>query len=56
MNIPRYVDTSEEEEEIDLQATFAELAKLEKEEKEVDAKLKEFFKDLGLNFNDGGKA
>ena len=56
LNIPRYVDTSEEEEEIDLQATFAELAKLEKEEKEVDAKLKEFFKDLGLNFNDGGKA
>ena len=49
LNIPRYVDTSEEEEEIDLQVTFAELAKLEKEEKEVDAKLAEFFKELGLN-------
>lgn len=50
LNIPRYVDTSEEEEEIDLQTTFAELAKLEQEEKEVDAKLAEFFRELGLNF------
>lgn len=48
LNIPRYVDTSEEEEEIDLQATFAELAKLEQEEKEVDAKLAVFFKELGI--------
>ena len=56
LNIPRYVDTSEEEEEIDLQATFAELAKLEKEEKEVDAKLAEFFKELGLNFGEEVKA
>ena len=42
------MDTSEEEEEIDLQATFAELAKLEQEEKEVDAKLAVFFKELGI--------
>ena len=48
LNIPRYVDTSEEEDEIDLQATFAELAKLEQEEKEVDAKLAVFFKELGI--------
>ena len=54
LNIPRYVDTSEKEEEIDLQATFAELAKLEKEEKEVDAKLAEFFKELGLNLGEEG--
>ena len=53
LNIPRYVDTSEEEEEIDLQATFAELAKLEKDEKEVDAKLAEFFKELGINSVNG---
>ena len=32
-SIPRYVDTSEPEEEIDLNATFAELKKLEQEEK-----------------------
>lgn len=56
LNIPRYVDTSEEEEEIDLQATFAELARLEKEEKEIDAKLAGFFKELGLNFNGEMKA
>lgn len=56
LNIPRYVDTSEEEEEIDLQATFAELAKLEQEEREVDARLAEFFKELGVCFNEGGKA
>ncbi len=54
LNIPRYVDSTEEEEEIDLQATFAELAKLEQEEKEVDAKLAEFFKELGLHFGEEG--
>ena len=52
LNIPRYVDSTEKEEEIDLQATFAELAKLEQEEKEVDAKLAEFFKELGLKFGE----
>ena len=36
LNIPRYVDSSEEEEGIDLQATFDELAKLEEEEKELE--------------------
>lgn len=51
LNIPRYVDTSGEEELIDLTATFAELAKLEQEEKEVDAKLDGFFKELGIDFN-----
>ena len=50
LNIPRYVDSSEEEEGIDLQATFDELAKLEEEEKEVDAKLAEFFRELGIDF------
>ena len=52
LNIPRYVDSSEPEEEIDLNATFAELKKLEQEEKEVDAKLAVFFKELGLNFDE----
>ena len=55
LNIPRYVDTSEDEEEIDLQATFAELAKLEQEEKEIDVKLARFFMELGLNFGEEGK-
>ena len=50
------MDTSEQEEEIDLQTTFTELAKLDKEEKEVDAKLRDFFKELGLNFGEEVKA
>lgn len=56
LNIPRYVDTSEEEEEIDLLATFTELSKLEKKEKEVDAKLVLFFNELGIHLNEQVKA
>ena len=52
LNIPRYVDISEAEEEIDLQATFAELAKLEEKEKEIDTQLAGFFKELGLNLSE----
>ena len=47
------MDTSEEEEKIDLQATFAELAKLEEKEKEVDAKLADFLRELGINSVNG---
>ena len=52
LNIPRYVDTSEEEAPIDLEATFKELAAIEREEKEVDAKLSAFFKELGISFEE----
>lgn len=55
LNIPRYVDSSEEEGEIDLQATLAELAKLKSEEKIIDAKLKVFFDELGVCINGEGK-
>ena len=48
LNIPRYVDTFEEEAPVDLNATFAEIAKAEQEEKAIDEKLNEFFKELGL--------
>ena len=48
LNIPRYVDTSEEEEEIDLQATLIELEQLSAEEKLVDEKLVKFFNELGI--------
>ena len=51
LNIPSYVDTFEEEEQIDLQATFKELAKIEKEEAEVNARFAGFVKDLGLFFD-----
>ena len=52
LNIPRYVDTSEEEEQIDVQETFRELAKIDAEEKVVDEKLAGFFKELGISFRE----
>ena len=48
LNIPRYVDNSEEEEEIDISSTFAELAKLNSQESEVDLQLSKYFKELGI--------
>ena len=47
LNIPRYVDTFEEEEEIDIQAVQQEIDALEKELTEVQAKMKEYLKELG---------
>ena len=48
LNIPRYIDNSEEEEEIDISATLAELSKLDEQEAEVDLQLSKFFKELGI--------
>ena len=50
LNIPRYVDTFEPEEEIDLNAVAAEIRKLQAEIKDIDAELKPFFDELGLDF------
>ena len=50
LNIPRYVDTFEPEEEIDLNAVAAEIRKLQAEIKGIDAELKPFFDELGLDF------
>ena len=50
LNIPRYVDTFEPEEEIDLNAVSAEIRKLQREIKAIDAELKPYFDDLGLDF------
>ena len=47
LNIPRYVDTFEEEEEIDIQTVQLEIDELEKELTEVQAKMKEYLKELG---------
>jgi type I restriction enzyme M protein len=47
LNIPRYVDTFEEEEEVDIQAVQQEIDTLEKELSEVQAKMKEYLKELG---------
>lgn len=50
LNIPRYVDTFEPEPEIDLAEVANEIRKLQAEIKEVDAQLKPFFDELGLDF------
>ena len=50
LNIPRYVDTFEPEPEIDLNEVAAEIRKLQKEIKEIDAQLKPYFDELGLDF------
>jgi len=48
LNIARYIDTSEEEEEIDLPATLEEIKNIEMKEKEIDDKLAGFLAELGL--------
>ena len=50
LNIPRYVDTFEPEPEIDLNEVAAEIRKLQSEIKDIDAELKPFFDELGLDF------
>lgn len=49
LNIPRYVDTFEEEEAIDLSLASAELKQIEINIKNVDLKITEFCGQLGLN-------
>jgi len=48
LNIPRYVDTFEEEEAIDVAAVQKEIDQLEGELVEVRAKMKEYLKELGV--------
>lgn len=48
LNIPRYVDTFEEETEIDLPTVQAEIDELEAELTQVQVKMKGFFEELGL--------
>lgn len=50
LNIPRYVDTFDEPEEIDLQETANEIKRINTEIKEVEAQLKPYFDELGLDF------
>ena len=48
LNIPRYVDTFEEEELIDISAVQANIAQLKKEIAEAEAKMDAYLKELGL--------
>ncbi len=49
LNIPRYVDTFEEEETVNLKAVSKELKKLEKEIQNTDATIAEYCKELGID-------
>lgn len=48
LNITRYVDTFVEEEPVDIQANLRELAKLEPELKELEEKMVNYLKELGI--------
>lgn len=48
LNIPRYVDTFEEEEEIDVAAVEQEIERLESELVEVRTRMKQYLKELGI--------
>ncbi|WP_291122039.1 type I restriction-modification system subunit M [Empedobacter sp. UBA7620] len=50
LNIPRYVDTFEEEEEIDIHAVMQEIKSLEAKRAELDQEIDVYFKELGLVF------
>lgn len=50
LNIPRYVDTFEEEAPVDLGAAFAEIESIGKEERELDKELNGYFEELGLTW------
>jgi type I restriction enzyme M protein len=47
LNISRYVDTSEEEEPIDIHQALKELRELEQRRKEIEVKMNEYLKELG---------
>ena len=46
--IPRYVDTFEEEEEIDIHAVMTEIKELEAKRAELDKQIDVYLKELGL--------
>jgi type I restriction enzyme M protein len=48
LNIPRYVDTFEEEELVDIDATKKRIEKLEKEMAEIKGQMSQYLKELGL--------
>ncbi len=50
LNIPRYVDTFEEEEPIDIHEVMREIKSLEAKRAELDKEIDVYFKELGLTF------
>lgn len=50
LNIPRYVDTFEEQEEIDIQTVMSSIKELEAKRADLDIQIEVYFKELGLVF------
>jgi type I restriction enzyme M protein len=50
LNIPRYVDTFEEEAEINIDEVMSKIKQLETHRAKLDEEIKVYFKELGLNF------
>lgn len=50
LNIPRYVDTFEEEEEIDIKAVMTEIKTLEAKRSDLDKQIDVYLEELGLVF------
>ncbi len=48
LNIARYIDTSSEEEIINIENVINKIADIEEKEKEIDTKLNEYLKTLGF--------
>lgn len=48
LNIPRYVDTFEEEEPIDIKAVMAEIKELEAQRADLDKQIEAYLKELGI--------
>jgi len=48
LNIPRYVDTFEEEEKIDLNSVAERIIEIEKESKDLDEKIRNYCEELGI--------
>ena len=48
LNIARYIDTSSEEEIINIENVINKISDIEEKEKEIDSKLNEYLKTLGF--------
>ena len=49
LNVPRYVDTTEEEEPVDVEEVLTELDQLEKERNEIESEMMSYLKELGYH-------
>jgi len=52
LNIPRYVDTFEEEKPIDIKAVLSDLQNLEKQRDELEKEISGYLKELGMDYSD----